>query len=626
MTTPKQSFLALPILAVLVSACSSSSTTAVDPQTTIEAAVTADASAPDNTQFVIVEESSNGEPQVIQDPEGNLIDVSSESQEDVTFFASITTIPFLTRFLSQTGFWTVNDASVTVYVRRSTELVPNDSPRFSPGDIVTISGDQRIEGFVIADRIERFDVSGPITVNTTADTTNSVDGLCSLREAITSINTGLPSSDVPGECLGTGTIDLTGLAGVIILQEDLPAITTDVAIEGPGSGTLAISGNDNFRIFSITDLEATVAINDLSLIDGETTDGGSGVSNFGILTINNSTLSGHSTSASGGAISNLGTLTMNAATVTDNRAQTGGGILNLNTLTINNSTISDNTADVGAGIITARATVAISNSTISSNTAVNGGGGLYQIGSFNPGRVTITDSSIQNNRATDGNSSGGGIVNAGILEVTRSTISGNQAAAGGGLFNTASDLDDTEISFGSATATLVNSTLSGNSSSFTANPGSNSGAAIFNSEETLIVRNSTFAGNGGDFGLFGDAPTLTNSGGSVTVTNSLFVNTIADGNNCSGVNIGGSNLSDDLSCGGAQVNGSAGGLVFNGEELVLVFGPLANNGGPTQTHALLPLNPALNAGSNVSTSVSTDQRGLTRIVGGTVDIGAYERQ
>jgi hypothetical protein len=51
--------------------------------------------------------------------------------------------------------------------------------------------------------------------------------------------------------------------------------------------------------------------------------------------------------------------------------------------------------------------------------------------------------------------------------------------------------------------------------------------------------------------------------------------------------------------------------------------PLGNYGGATATHALLPDSPAINNGDNTN-AAATDQRGFTRIVGGTIDIGAYE--
>jgi len=55
------------------------------------------------------------------------------------------------------------------------------------------------------------------------------------------------------------------------------------------------------------------------------------------------------------------------------------------------------------------------------------------------------------------------------------------------------------------------------------------------------------------------------------------------------------------------------------------LGPLQNNGGPTLTHALLTGSPAINAGDNTG-APATDQRGFPRIVGGIIDIGAYELQ
>jgi hypothetical protein len=80
------------------------------------------------------------------------------------------------------------------------------------------------------------------------------------------------------------------------------------------------------------------------------------------------------------------------------------------------------------------------------------------------------------------------------------------------------------------------------------------------------------------------------------------------------------------------IGAAAGGGLVNGVNNNRVgiadprLGPLQNNGGPTQTMALLPGSPAIDAGSNalVPPGVTTDQRGLPRVVNGRVDIGAYE--
>ncbi len=56
-----------------------------------------------------------------------------------------------------------------------------------------------------------------------------------------------------------------------------------------------------------------------------------------------------------------------------------------------------------------------------------------------------------------------------------------------------------------------------------------------------------------------------------------------------------------------------------------MLGALADNGGPTLTHALLPGSPALDAGNDAACS-ATDQRGVSRPQGAHCDIGAYEAQ
>jgi hypothetical protein len=206
----------------------------------------------------------------------------------------------------------------------------------------------------------------------------------------------------------------------------------------------------------------------------------------------------------------------------------------------------------------------------------NVGGGIQN----NDGTVTVTQSTINGNKATGSGPAGGGIFNsgAGTLTVINSTISGNQAVGGdgGGMLNASNG------SGGGGTATLVNVTINGNSAT---NGGgiANAVGATLNFTNT-IVSGSTAGGDCVNSGTIG--------------TNSH-------------------NLVQDGSCSPA-VSGNP------------KLGPLMNNGGPTNTHALLATSPAIDAGDDTVLGspffLTTDQRGsgFPRKVCAHVDIGAYE--
>ncbi|MDY6783022.1 MAG: choice-of-anchor Q domain-containing protein [Cyanobacteriota bacterium] len=106
-------------------------------------------------------------------------------------------------------------------------------------------------------------------------------------------------------------------------------------------------------------------------------------------------------------------------------------------------------------------------------------------------------------------------------------------------------------------------------------------------------------------------------------------------------NIDSSNLAPDVF--GSNINGNArnpigstvglsgSSTLGTGSDIVNPdpgLAPLGDYGGSTQTHALLPGSPALNAGNNalIPPGVTTDQRGAERILNETVDIGAFESQ
>jgi hypothetical protein len=207
----------------------------------------------------------------------------------------------------------------------------------------------------------------------------------------------------------------------------------------------------------------------------------------------------------------------------------------------------------------------VTNSTISGNTAQEGGGG----GILNVGTLTVTSSTISNNTA----SFAGGILNVGTVTVTNSTISDNTALTGGGIWN-----------LGDGTVMVTNSTISDNTASDTGGGISNSG--------TLTAKNSIVANS--------------SSGGNCLAAAGTFTAL-------------GVNLADDGLCPGFDE--------FSSAEINL--GPLADNGGPTFTHALLPGSVAINAATDCTlvdgeTPVTTDQRGVTRPQGPACDAGAFE--
>jgi len=256
----------------------------------------------------------------------------------------------------------------------------------------------------------------------------------------------------------------------------------------------------------------------------------------------------------------------------------GGGLDNEGgTVTISNSTFSGNSASYGGGHEHGYGTVSISNSTFSGNSApgpaaLASGGGLDNFG----GTLSISNSTFSGNSASSGQ--GGGLSNSGPLSISNSTFSGNSASGGGGLFN--------------------------------------------NSNGELTISNSTFSGNSADSGQGGGLFTFygeVNIGGSIVAENT--------GGDCSNVDLGfgsytdqGYNLTSDSSCGLAGT-----GSVQNTNPKL---GPLASNGGRTQTMALLKGSPASDyIPLSSSLCPATDQRGHKRPDSpqeSACDIGAYE--
>ena len=288
----------------------------------------------------------------------------------------------------------------------------------------------------------------------------------------------------------------------------------------------------------------------------------------------------------------------------------GAGIFNREDLLLKGSIISGNTAtNVGGAIYNNfDSTATVSNSTISGNTA-RFGGGISSVGFGTT--ATVSNSTISGNMAT---SYGGGIANfAGSRTiVNNSTISGNTAdGSGGGIEN-----DD-----GSRTI-VNNSTISGNTAG-------RYGGGIDNFESTVNVTYTTIANNtastGG--GIYNDSSSYIDS--TANVGNTIIGNNAATiAPDASGTfNSQGFNLVENPN-GNTGFN-QPGDLTSQDPQL----GTLQDNGGPTQTQALLAGSPAIDAGDPTFTPPpATDQRGSDRVADGNgdgvprLDIGAFERQ
>lgn len=363
-----------------------------------------------------------------------------------------------------------------------------------------------------------------IVVNDTGDTLNSPGcattgtGTCTLRDAITFANAN-----------SGGDVITFSVSGTISLGSALPAIDDTLTIDGTGQ-TIAVSGAGTYRVLEVNSGK-TLTVKALTIENGK---GAAGCSD------------GHPVNC-GGGIYNAGTLTVTNSTFdTNSGGNRGGGIYNAGTLSVTNSTFADNTGDTFGGAI------------------FNGTSGM----------VTVTKSTFSNNGASGG--SGGGIANAGTLNVTNSTFDSNTGTLGGGIANNG----------------------------------------------TLNVTNTTFSGNGASTGSGGGGIYTSNAPiSTTTLKNSILAN--STNGNCatdsgSTLTADSHNLADDNTCDSATQKTS-------GE---INLGSLADNGGPTQTIALLVGSAAIDAGDDAVCSASPvsgkDQRGVTRPQGAHCDIGAFE--
>jgi CSLREA domain-containing protein len=386
--------------------------------------------------------------------------------------------------------------------------------------------------------------------------------------------------------------------------------------------------------------------------------------------LENLTLRRGKTEAEGGGILNYGRLTLTNCNVTDNQStgSHGGGIDTRGRLTLINTRIARNTAappydptrvpGAGAGIYSHHATVSLDHSTVTRNEgsgitdsagslairyseiSYNATGGLVSYGStastLYHGTVvgntayggislfqtamTVTQSKIarNTNTVTDG---GGFVVAGSVLTISKSTIANNgSAGAGGGIYSTGSEIR------------ITNSTVSGNSA------GEGGGIQSLDDDDApalLYLVNSTVAFNsaawiGGGIRTYGSQHAELHLLNSIVARNTpgefgapdVFV----ENSPYSSVTAGYSLIGEGTS---SRITNDNGNLVGNVAPYTTpidpLLGPLAKNGGPTTTHALLAGSPAIDAGTAAGCP-GKDQRGVTRPQGTACDMGSFELQ
>jgi parallel beta-helix repeat protein len=437
----------------------------------------------------------------------------------------------------------------------------------------------------------------------TFEVTNLNDsGAGSLRDAIDSANE-TPEADV--------ITFQAGLTGTIVLTSGQLEINNPLDIQGPGADVISVSGNDASRVFYLYNGSANIAvsISGLTITDGTANIGG-GIANFDE------------------------DLTLDGVTITGNNAIGDGGGLWADgfamDLTIRDSIISGNSSRAQGGGIFVDYTggpLLIQDSAISGNSATGNGGGIYFYGPDHA--VTIERSTISGNTSL---SAGGGIylydIDGGPFIIRETTISGNQAEAGGGLFlygpdnpvlienstisgNTATTLGGGIYLYNSTYITISHSTIAANSATIGGGIASDGipiiSHSIIGDNSALIDPDVSFYVSGGNLDR-ANKVTVTGKAKQKAprpqalpnpITYSLIEN---QGNQTSFVDPFGNIINEDPQ-----------------------LGPLQDNGGPTETQLPAATSPVIDAGDpELIEAPASDQRGLARINGAAVDMGAVE--
>jgi hypothetical protein len=509
-----------------------------------------------------------------------------------------------------------------VIVLSNTIVIATDTVLDGSGHSVTISGNGAIRIFTVNTNVN-FVLKNLVLAN-------------GFNTWLVTDNLSVAGPATGGALCSTGTVQIVQC---VFSNNVASGTNTDTSLAGPGLGG---------AIFNV----GTLFVNDTCFVKNSACGTNDSAGGFG-------------STGAGGAIYNLGTLVASNSLFIGNAVlggagtpnegydgagnSYGGAIYNSNNATIFNCTFSSNSATggkgtdgndpvsepnggiggaaSGAGIYNSDL-LSVFNTTFVGNTTFGGAGGncATNIDRGAPGASPVNGG----NGGSGGNADGGGISSSnGVVTIVNTTFFNNSAIGGAGR-DGANGLDYIDHEY-----PPENGGNGGNGGN-----GIAGGASLF--AGTIYATNDTFSGNvsfSGTIGLGGHggaglvnyyphgSPGLNGTNGLVkganlAATNGSLVlkNTIVSGplpsTNAYGTIIdGGCNLSSDASCSFTNV-GSV-------NAIDPLLGPLANNGGPTETCALLSGSPAIDAITDGSYP-ATDQRGFSRPFGSAGDIGAVE--
>jgi len=313
---------------------------------------------------------------------------------------------------------------------------------------------------------------------------------------------------------GVYNVDSDGL-GTFDFNDNEEFNLTIISAEGLNRDDVILNGNNTHQVFNFDNTKnSTLTFKGISIIDGNSSTNGGGIYSNHSIKIEDCNISNNSSSGFGGGFSSNGITIIINSIISNNRNNMnyyskGGGFYSSDIVTITNSTISNNVnigKDSYGGGFYSDSNITIINSTISNNSNIayyySNGGGFYSLN----GNIIITNSTIFNNENNcSGTSSGGGFYSA-LTTITNSIVSNNKNnnsyySSGGGFY--------------SSMATITNSTVSNNSNN--SNNNRSYGGGFYS--DTAIVINSKFFENNSTNGAI-----YCGWYGNSFVSNNIFIN------------------------------------------------------------------------------------------------------